>query len=191
MNHNPDHDSDNEGRYACTDCPSKCRQAHSLREHFENKHNRIVDMAYVNSLFQKERIVMKAPKGPKRIYNIITCTCGVQLKGTPGFKRHVKNIHESTAFDIFDKFQQLKKVPLENEASEQIQVSDIRDNQLKFDLHEEIAQVVTEYKDSSITNELLDGLPANCANESSAVNETESETRSEIMSVMNEIVCSD
>lgn len=97
----------------CNICGAKCRQPHTLREHFMNKHKKNVKLSIVKTLFSPQKIAQNsenvAKSKAKRVYEIFTCTCGGKIKSKAGFKRHVKNMHNSVKFDVFDKLKKMKK----------------------------------------------------------------------------------
>lgn len=78
--------------FKCTECPSVCKQAHTLKEHFRDKHKIEKTIHEIEWLDNDEK---PKPKRPKRIYPIVTCSCGTTNKGMAVFKRHVEKMHGS------------------------------------------------------------------------------------------------
>ena len=95
--------------YVCNLCAAKCRQAHTLREHFRDIHKKDVELSTVKTLFTPEKIAQNPANGAKRVYEIFTCKCGTKVKSKCGFKRHVKGMYGSKKFDVFGKFKKMKK----------------------------------------------------------------------------------
>lgn len=90
--------------YACKKCSSKCGQPHTLREHYSAKHSMDVSTEFIKTeCCQKKNSHTKKSelKYPKRVHEIILCTCGIKNKGNWVFKRHVQNKHNSNNFDKF------------------------------------------------------------------------------------------
>lgn len=101
--------SKNKYIYRCTECGNECAQAHTLREHFRDKHGIQVTAKYAADQKKPKKAGNKTSKTmkSKRVHEIITCTCGKTAKGQFGFKRHVKNMHKTEEFTQFDMFEKL------------------------------------------------------------------------------------
>lgn len=99
--------SENEYVYFCQICSKDeskgCMQAHTMMEHYRQKHNMNITSEYAQTLREKRTNAPKTskPKRPKRVHEVIQCKCGQTNKGFWVFKRHVNNNHDSQNYDEF------------------------------------------------------------------------------------------
>lgn len=88
--------------FVCNICSASCSQAHTLKEHFRDKHGTTVSIDEIGWMVQpRADEVKKKSNGPKRIRSTIKCKCGTKNSGTYVFQRHVRDMHQSLEYDNF------------------------------------------------------------------------------------------
>lgn len=115
------HSAERKQIFVCSECDARCSQAHTLREHFRDKHRMDISSAVASKMVatqtEEDHIAEKNPLNrPKRVHQIIKCKCGRTNKGEWVFKRHVKNIHGSDDFNSFIKSGKMDKAKAKKHA---------------------------------------------------------------------------
>lgn len=102
------HHSGNAIIYRCLLCKSKCKQAHTLKEHYKDVHHQSITIEFAKSKGETNNESESSgakQKKQKKIQAKFTCdTCGTRCTGKSNLKRHLKRHidSETKTVDVVD-----------------------------------------------------------------------------------------